>query len=123
MSEHRTADELVAQAERLLEATQAEVARLLERAEEIRNRPEDDFENGTVLVWTQRGGSTGVRYTYAALKVGGRWYITGPRSPQNGIFWPRLLNLIETGVNAGMVGVALREVEVRAHVARRLIPG
>lgn len=37
--------------------------------------PQDPFQDGDVVRWTAR--STTSRYTYAALRAGGRWWITG----------------------------------------------
>ena len=39
---------------------------------QLKNKSEDDFPTGTVIRWRSLG-----RYTYAAIKAGNRWHITG----------------------------------------------
>jgi hypothetical protein len=70
-----------------LEALERE-ARLMERMEEMRLRREelfarfgdDDFEEEAVITFSRTFDSSGRTYHYAAIKAGGKWWLTGRTS-------------------------------------------
>lgn len=42
--------------------------------------PQDDYENGAILVAYKKFNETGIRYTYSLLKAANFWYVTGQSS-------------------------------------------
>lgn len=59
----------LARIDREIEALEREKLRLL-------TQPEDIYQDGDVVWFTKQFGGGGTRYTYAAVKVAGRWYVT-----------------------------------------------
>jgi hypothetical protein len=51
----------------------------------------EDYPNDTVLCWTRQFATGGIRYTYVAVKINGRWYITGNQS-RSTYNWEQLVN-------------------------------
>ena len=85
-------DEKIAAIERRIE-------KLRELQERLIEQPEDDFEDEAVIVFKKRfttcgDGSTSA-YTYAAIKIKGRWYVTG--TSQAKLTWEELLDFIGDG--------------------------
>lgn len=50
----------------------------------------DEYEDGTVLVWEKQFADSERTYTYAAVKGGNLWYVTGAMSPRGGLTWAAL---------------------------------
>lgn len=55
----------------------AEASALEARLSVLETMPEDPFADGDVVQWSRRFPGGGGTYTYAALKVGYCWYVTG----------------------------------------------
>lgn len=58
-------------------AIDAEVERLLAKKAKIEAMPQDDYANGAVVVFEKKFAPGGIVYTYAAVKGGGFWYLSG----------------------------------------------
>lgn len=68
------------------------IAALEAEAVELERFGEDNYAEGTVLIFkTDFGKASGTTYTYAAVKVVGRWFLTGARSMQ-GVTWDELVD-------------------------------
>lgn len=81
-----------------MEKVRAEIRRLEQRlAEAGVLYPEEPME-GSILRFTYRFSKGGVKYTYAALRVGDLWYTTGPRSAGTGYTWRQLVDWLRKGV-------------------------
>lgn len=66
-----------------------EVAALQKRLDFYDGLPEDDFGNGAVVVFEKKFNVGGVTYTYAAVKGGGFWYLSGDTNRRT---WDGLLD-------------------------------
>lgn len=72
-------------------ALEAERLRLL-------TQPADVYEDGDVVWFTKTFGRSGShRYTYAAVKVGGRWYVTQSGTRETPMTWGSLLDFVSDG--------------------------
>ena len=60
--------------ERRLDMTMGQLQQEIERQEKFGDG--DDWEDNTVLSWSQRYNGSGIAYTFVAIKIGGRWYTT-----------------------------------------------
>lgn len=60
----------------------------------------DKFKNGTVIRWKHRFSQGGKKYTYAALKAGGRWYLTNQQGTM--LTWDQLVERLNAD---GVTGV------------------
>lgn len=72
-------------AEKRLERLYARAARL-----EAWGGPEE-YENGTVLIFDRTFPTAPTLYSYAAIKAGGLWYVTGAKAGADGISHNRLI--------------------------------
>lgn len=74
---------------------EAEVKRRVELATKI---GADTYPDGSVLKWTRKFGEKD--YTYAALKTGGKWYVTGSQMTRaSGWEWDDLVQWMVQGEN------------------------
>lgn len=78
------------------------LAKLERRTEQLsrldRYPTEDPFTDGTMLYFEKSFPSDpGVLYSYAAIRMGGWWHVTGRRSPQE-VTWEHLINWMGLGV-------------------------
>jgi len=75
-----------------------QMVRRTNQLEHLERYPEQDpFPDGTRLEFTKRFPNSETEYSYLALRAGGRWHLTGARSPQN-VTWDRLVNFMGLGV-------------------------
>ena len=69
----------------------------------------DEFKDGAVIRWRKRFNTSGRKYTYAALKAGGRWYLTNRSG--SALSWDDLVALLnEDGVTKVKVATGWREI-------------
>lgn len=54
------------------------------------------LSEGTVLAFSKQLDESGVRYSYAAIQAGGRWYLTGRTSPQ-AMTWDEFVKWLVAG--------------------------
>lgn len=80
----------VARIEAQIQALEAERLRLL-------TQPEDIYQDGDVVWFTKQFGVGGTTYTYAAVKVRNRWYVTQRRSGLDRLTWDTLLEFVGDG--------------------------
>jgi hypothetical protein len=103
---------------RVLEQQMAELQEELARV--CRFPDEDPFEEGTVLVFTKNEfANTYGRtrdYLYAAIRSGGLWYTTGPKSSK-AYTWGEFVEFLSLGVEA--IYLAEDREEVLAPTERR----
>lgn len=71
--------------ENRLASLEAELARLDKWGD-------DYFENGTVIKWKKTFPPTRVKYSFAALKANGAWYLTNRDGYR--LTWPELVNML-----------------------------
>lgn len=57
----------------------------------------DDFLDGTVFKFSKKFVEDGIAYSYAAIKAGGKWYTTGPKSPK-GYDWDEFILWLVSGI-------------------------
>lgn len=69
----KTSEELISEAENL----RLQAARLEEIAEQRAKYGEDPFKNGTVLIIDMKYRGSRRSFKYAALKIGGGYFLTG----------------------------------------------
>lgn len=86
------------------DAIQRQIRALSLELARIEAQPNDDFDNGAVITFVKtfsaqdeytrrtRGGAHGP-FTYAAVKAGGKWYVTGGSGPQRAT-WTTLWDFI-----------------------------
>jgi len=74
------------------EALAALAARTLARLDQIEQRYGSDAEDGSVIRFTRMIRTR--TYSYAAIRGGGYWYITGNRSPQH-LTWSELVRWLD----------------------------
>jgi len=86
--------------ERTLVAVADRLRRKAEQLAQLDSWPIDDpFQDGDRLQFEKSfPGTPDKRYSYLALRVDGRYHITGARSPQN-ITWEQFVNWAGLGVN------------------------
>lgn len=68
------------QSSRLTERADAiryEIERLQSKLQTVESIPLDNYDTGAVLVFLKRFSEKGPTYTYAAVKGGGFWYLSG----------------------------------------------
>jgi hypothetical protein len=89
-------------------AAQAEAAALieLEEAAELEERlqslpKEDPYENDTVLIFRKQFKRGSRVYDYAAIRIGGLWFLTGPQQSGLSYTWPKLIEfaVIDNGLS------------------------
>ena len=71
------------------EVIQERIAELENELSQLNKIPNDEFEDKTVIAW-ERKYAADVTYTYVALKVHGRWWITG-RNASTGMTYENLV--------------------------------
>lgn len=71
------------QIEREMDALRRQLARLEEKLQ-VQGKFEGlrDLEDGSVISFEYAFHAGGIFYSYAAIKVEGQWFTTGPRSPK-----------------------------------------
>jgi len=74
------------------EALAALAARTLARLDQIDERYGSDAEDGSVIRFVRRIRTR--TYSYAAIRAGGYWYVTGNRSPQH-LTWSELVRWLD----------------------------
>jgi hypothetical protein len=95
---------------RLVDSLRQQADHILERVAEIEKFPKDEFPNGTVVKFRKQFNSgPKTRYSYAAIKVKGRWYTSGPRSggPYS---WDELCEWMGAGVTQIKVATGWRNL-------------
>ncbi len=60
-----------------IETLQSQLAAKQAKLEFFTNLPEDDYANGAIVVFEKKFASGGIVYTYAAVKGGNFWYLSG----------------------------------------------
>lgn len=83
------------QAEETLRAAVATAERAAARIQALQNRPEEpttDDPDGALVIWFRRRFQAGTAYTYAAVNVNGRWYLSGPKMAAMPLTWDQLLD-------------------------------
>jgi hypothetical protein len=82
--------------ERMRERALAEeVKRLQECAARL---GEDIFKNDDVIRFKKKFTEGGIDYTYAAIKAGGQWFLSGPRNAAISFTWDELVMWMIKGV-------------------------
>lgn len=79
----------------------------------IDNMPKDTYEDGTVLVILRQFKEEGPMYTYAAVKGGGSWFVTG-RNGEGAHSWAELMGFAYA---KGAEGVSLHTVSALYQIA------
>jgi hypothetical protein len=77
------------------EIIEKRIADLEREAAELKRFGPDIYEDGEVLVFSTRFGKAkgeGTKYSFAALKAGGRWYLTGPMYGGRAYSWDDLVS-------------------------------
>ena len=80
-----------------IERLRRQINYLYDEIEKRERFPEDNFKEGTVIKYRKRFTPGGINYRYAAIKVNGLWFTTGPRSPK-GYTWDELTEWMDDGV-------------------------
>jgi hypothetical protein len=68
----------------------------IEQLDKLEKRPVDQFEEGAIVTF-QKGFGRSFMYTYAAVKAGGKWWMSGLRRPSGSMSWDSLMEFIEEG--------------------------
>lgn len=76
-----------------LEAT---IERATQQLALIETFGEDEYEDGSVLVFDKRLDN-GRTYSYAVIRTNGRWYTTGPRMGNTPLTWEQLRDWMAGG--------------------------
>ena len=81
---------------REIERIEAEIRRLKERRRHLRQMPQDNYQDGTVIVFTKRFSEDRFArvYRYAAIKSEGMWYTTGPKTRTPWV-WEQLMDWLK----------------------------
>lgn len=69
-----------------------------QKIENLMNLPaEPDYQDPDfpLVVWFQKTFSLSKMYTYAAVKAGSMWYVTGPQNMRTLYTWERLMEFIQ----------------------------
>jgi hypothetical protein len=83
---------------RSIDRIDSQIAALEQQKIRLLSQPDDKFEEGDVVWFTKGFGPSGPhRYTYAALKHGGRWYVTQSGTQQRPMSWDALLEFVGDG--------------------------
>lgn len=80
--------------ERSIEMYEANIQRAMNRLDALDTFPEDDCPEGAIIAFEKV--IHGKTYHYAALKVNGLWYTTGPRAPK-GYTWAEMAEWLLSG--------------------------
>lgn len=75
-----------------------EIERLQQKLELVRQIPEDVYENGCVVIFEKQFTAKGIKYTYACVKGGGFWYVTGKPSRYT---WDALMDELYGTISEG----------------------
>lgn len=70
------------------------IKELEEEYEKLNKWGDDDFANGTVLKFKAQYNEGGKFYTFAALKVAYKWYITSPSLNDAGYTWDEFVEFL-----------------------------
>ncbi len=82
-------------------AIRREVLKLLEVADHLDSRPEDDFKKGAIVVF-KKDFKGDKEYTYVAVKIGNdAWWLSSSATTNYGVVWERVLEIAEE--NGGTV--------------------
>jgi hypothetical protein len=80
---------------------EAQARRLLEHAQEMRDKVErfgeDDYPDGAIISFGKIFPGGTITYQYAAIKINNLWSTTGPRAPKS-YTWDELINWMGEGV-------------------------
>lgn len=105
----------LAQAEESLRAAERMAERAANRIVTLQNRPEEpitDDPDGALVLWFKRRFQSATAYTYAAVKVGGYWYLSGPTMADRRFSWDDLLDWLDDDL-VGQMWVAGTWTEVQ----------
>lgn len=72
------------------------IAAYEEELERLQSFGNDDYQDDAVLLWKHKFKGTDRIYTFAVLKAGGKWHITGNR--MNRLTWDELVKFWSDGV-------------------------
>jgi hypothetical protein len=74
------------------------ITKLHERLRLLDSYPDDDFNDGEVIVFTKQFDPAGQEYTFAAIKAEDRWYLTGGHLGRGGgvYTWEKLCEWLGT---------------------------
>lgn len=79
-----------------------DIERKLRQLEELEEKyakyGEDECEDGVVVIFDYQFVPGGRVYSYAAIKAGGLWYTTGPKSPK-AFTWEQFIDWLESAAN------------------------
>jgi hypothetical protein len=75
-----------------------EIEQLQAKLAAVESIPEDVYDTGAVVIFLKRFNEGGLTYTYAAVKGGGFWYLTG--SPQR-YTWNTLTDKLYGDIGSG----------------------
>ena len=92
------------------------LAKALAEEERIQQKFGDDQADGAVIAFKVRFSKRGVNYDYAALRSGGLWYTTGPKSPK-GFTWQELISWLDGAHRVSKITV-LREGKAKKNAKR-----
>lgn len=81
-----------------IERRLAEVADLEARLERYASLPKDEYDNGAVVVFEKKFGPAGITYTYACVKGGGFWFVSGDTNRRT---WEGLIDHIYLNLGEG----------------------
>lgn len=85
--------------EEAVTALAAQLDRRTKQLEHLNRFPEDDpFLDGDVIAFERNFPHGDQRYSYAAQRADGLWYVTGNKSP-NGVPWDKLVDWMGLGVD------------------------
>lgn len=59
------------------ETIRDEIARLQVKLDRYENLPKDEYGPAAIVVFTKQFNNAGLKYTYACVKGGGFWFVTG----------------------------------------------
>lgn len=83
-----------------IEAHYKRAADLEARLARYASLPQDDYDNGAVVVFEKKFNKTGIVYTYACVKGGGYWFVSGDTNRRT---WEGLLDHIYANLGEGGV--------------------
>lgn len=79
-------------------ALQAQIDAKQAKIDFLANLPEDDYANGATVIFEKKFATGGIVYTYAAVKGGNFWYLSGDTSRRS---WESLLEYLYYNIADG----------------------
>jgi hypothetical protein len=81
-----------------IEAHYKRAADLEARLARYETLPKDEYDNGSVVVFEKKFTKSGITYTYAAVKGGGFWFLSGESNRRT---WEGMLDFIYANIGDG----------------------